>query len=358
MNTLISQKLLDWYSEHKRSLPWRDHPDPYWIWVSEIMAQQTRLETVIPYFLRWVEEFPTIETLANAKEQEVLKAWEGLGYYSRGRNLHKAAQIVLASHKGGLPQDISALKSLPGIGPYTAGAIASLAFGKDEPVVDGNVKRVLSRVFNIEEEINTPKGEKVVWAFANEHLPPGKAGDYNQALMDLGAMICKPRNPNCTSCPLSKECEANKLDIQSELPRKKAKPKSPHYVVTAAVIQRDNKFLIAQRPPGGLLAGLWEFPGGKREKGESLQASLLREIKEELAVEINIGEPVGIYKHAYTHFKVTLHAFHAQLAKGEPKAIEATTIDWVELSALGNYPMGKIDRQISNRLVKEAVNGS
>ncbi len=360
MKTSFSKTLLNWYAVNKRSLPWRDQSNPYWIWVSEIMAQQTRLETVIPYFHRWIEKFPSIEKLANGTDQEVLNLWEGLGYYSRGRNLHKAAKMVEKDFSGKLPEDIKSLRTLPGIGPYTAGAIASLAFGRDEPVVDGNVKRVISRVFNVSEEVNTPRGEKLIWKIAKENLPSGKAGDYNQGLMDLGATICLPRNPTCNSCPISKYCEANRLGLQTELPRKKQRPRSPHYMVTAAVIRRDEKYLIAQRPPGGLLAGLWEFPGGKQEEGESLEESLVREIEEELAVGIEVGHEIGVYKHAYTHFKVTLHAFQCELLKGEPIAVEASEINWVKLAELDDYPMGKIDREISKTLIKtiESKNGT
>ena len=359
MKIFFSEKLLDWYSANKRSLPWRGQSNPYWIWVSEIMAQQTRLETVIPYFNRWIKKFPTIGKLAKATDQEVLNLWEGLGYYSRGRNLHKAAQIVDSEYNSKLPSEIKNLKSLPGIGPYTAGAIASMAFGQDEPVVDGNVKRVLSRIFNVSEEVNTPTGEKLIWEIARGNLPTGRAADYNQALMDLGATICLPRNPGCVECPLAKLCEANRLNLQGELPRKKKRPRSPHYMVTA-VMQRDGKHLIAQRPPGGLLAGLWEFPGGKQEEGESLEQSLIREIKEELDVDIRVGDEIGVFKHAYTHFKVTLHAFNCKIIDREPIAVEASEINWVKLSELANYPMGKIDREISKTLLNvfESKNGT
>lgn len=231
MVSSIAKKLIRWYQKNKRSWPWRDNPDPYAVWVSEIMAQQTRLDTVLPYFQRWMAAFPTIAALAAASQQDVLNLWEGLGYYSRARNIHKAAQVVVDEYDSTLPDEVDRLLKLPGIGKYTAGAIASLAFGKDEAVVDGNVKRVLARVFNVQEAVDTGAGEKAIWELAREHLSPGQAGDYNQALMDLGASVCLPRNPLCETCPISDECVANKLGIQRELPHKKPKPDVPHHTV-------------------------------------------------------------------------------------------------------------------------------
>ena len=208
--TKFTDRLLQWYQENKRALPWRGHPDPYAVWVSEIMLQQTWFEAVAPYFKRWMERFPTTEALARAPERDVLTAWEGLGYYARARNLRRAAQVVVDEYDGKLPHDLSALRTLPGIGRYTAGAIASIAFGLDEPALDGNIRRVLARVFNIAEPANSPRGENMLWGLARKHLPPGRAGDYNQALMDLGATICIPANPRCPICPVrSVACRGN-----------------------------------------------------------------------------------------------------------------------------------------------------
>lgn len=350
--TNLSLFLIRWYKQQQRSFPWREDPQPYAVWVSEIMAQQTRLDTMLPYFNRWMETFPSIEDLAKADQQEVLNLWEGLGYYSRARNLHKAAKLVMSEHHGSLPASRAGLESLPGIGRYTAGAIASIAFGLDEAVVDGNVKRVLARIFEIEEAMNTPQGEKLIWELAEAHLPPGQAGDYNQGLMELGATVCTPRQPACGSCPVAELCRANQHSRQSELPVMKARPKSPHYTVTAAVIWRSGQVLIAQRPQDAMLGGMWEFPGGKRQGRESLIDCLKREILEELGVRIEVGDKVGIFKHAYTHFKVTLHAFHCQLNAKEPEALEHQELRWVDVSDLDDYPMGKIDRQIAQELQK------
>jgi A/G-specific adenine glycosylase len=320
------------------------------------MLQQTRVETVLPYFERWMRRFPTLASLAAAPLQEVLAAWEGLGYYSRARNLHHAAKIVMKEHGGGVPDDLQALRRLPGIGRYTAGAIASIAFGRDEPALDGNIRRVLARVFNVSEPARSPAGERRLWELAQANLPPGQAGDYNQALMDLGAQICTPRSPDCPRCPLEALCQARALGIQEQRPVLEARPETPHYTVTAAVIHRDGQLLISQRPPEGLLGGLWEFPGGKQLPGETLEACLEREIMEELGAEVLVGELFGIYRHAYTHFRVTLHAFCCTLADGAaPQPLQVKDFRWVTREELAQFPMGKIDRQIAQKLLQNLL---
>jgi A/G-specific adenine glycosylase len=297
-----------------------------------------------------MEHFPTLRSLAEASEQEVLQAWEGLGYYSRGRNLFRAARQVLEQFNGELPSARPELEKLPGIGRYTAGAIASIAFGQDEAALDGNIRRVLARLFAMKLPARSPEGEKRLWQLAQRCLPPGEAGDFNQALMDLGATICTPQKPACLVCPLSEVCRARIEGLQQELPVMEVRAPIPHYIVTAAIIQRGATVLIARRPSHGLLGGLWEFPGGKLEDGETLSQGLQREIREELAAEIEVGAAFGIYHHAFTHFKITLHAFLCQLAQGEPQALEASEIRWLEPPYLKDFPMGKVDRQIARRL--------
>ncbi len=315
------------------------------------MLQQTRLDTVIPYFERWMDKFPTIEDLAAASLQQVLAAWEGLGYYGRARNLHKAAQMVMQDFDGQLPKEVGLLRTLPGVGRYTAGAIASIAYGSDEPTLDGNLRRVLARYFNIEADPHSTVGERAMWKLASEQLPMGRAGEYNQAMMDLGAMRCTPKAPRCFDCPLESGCQARQLGIQELRPVQNSKPVIPHYEVTAAVIQKDDQVLITRRPIHGLLGGLWEFPGGKRQPGEELPACLKREIREELGVEIRVGAQLGVYHHAYTHFRLTLHAYSCHLISGEPQPIQVAGVAWVKLLELSDYPMGKIDRQISQSLI-------
>lgn len=315
------------------------------------MLQQTRIETVIPYFERWMQRFPTIATLASAPLQDVLAVWEGLGYYGRARNLHRAARVVVQEYHAALPADVRLLRKLPGIGRYTAAAIASIAFSLDEPTLDGNIRRVMARYFNVSEDARSTTGEHQLWDLAARHLPPGHAGDYNQALMDLGALVCTPKSPNCPQCPLLDGCEARALGIQDQRPVLLPRPAIPHYIVTAAVIIRGPHILITCRPPHGLLGGLWEFPGGKQMPGEDLASCLRRELNEELGVEVEVGEQLGVYRHAYTHFRVTLFAFCCSLLVGEPRPIQAADLRWVTPAELSAYPMGKIDRQISQTLV-------
>lgn len=350
---MIAKPLLDWYACHARDLPWRGHSDPYAVWVAEIMLQQTQVDTVIPYFQRWMARFPTLRALAEASQQEVLAAWEGLGYYSRARSLHRAARLVVAEYGGELPREVTALRKLPGIGRYTAGAIASIAFGLDEAALDGNVRRVLARLFDVTEPARSPAGERRLWELAAAHLPRGRAGDYNQALMDLGATLCTPRHPDCPRCPLAAICQARARGVQHQRPVTIPKAPLPHLTVTAAVIQRDGRVLLAQRPPNGLLGGLWEFPGGKVENGESLPACLQREIREELGVEIAVEQPLGVYRHAYTHFRVTLHAFCCRIVAGEPLPLQVADLRWLPLDGLADYPMGKLDRLITNHIRKQ-----
>jgi A/G-specific adenine glycosylase len=337
----FASNLLKWYRANKRSLPWRGHADPYAVWVSEIMLQQTRVETVVPYFLRWMRTFPTIRRLARASERQVLNQWEGLGYYARARNLRRAAQLLVKRFGGELPGDVESLRTLPGIGRYTAGAIASMAFGQDEAALDGNIRRVLARVFNVSEAANSPAGEMILWELATRNLPKGHAGDYNQAMMDLGATICVPTKPRCPICPVRGVCEALKLGIQEERPVLKAKKTVPHHVYVAAVILRKGRVLLVRRPSNGLLGGMWEFPNGK------VQGSLLRGLEKTIrrlyALDLRLSEPLGVVRHGYSHFTAEVHVFACEL-KAE---FDNADSHWVTVKKLDEYPMGKIDRQIA-----------
>lgn len=308
------------------------------------MLQQTRVETVLPYFERWMERFPSINELAAASELEVLNAWEGLGYYSRARNLHKAAEWVVKEHEGKLPRDLNLLRSLPGIGRYTAGAIASMAFGLDQPTLDGNIRRVLARVFDVSQPADSTAGEEKLWALAAEHLPKGRAGDFNQALMDLGAALCLPKKPRCLLCPLMEICAARQLGIQEQRPVLKPKKATPHYTHAAAVIVKRGRVLLARRPSKGLLGGMWEFPNGRVE-GDPARA-LGKTIRAGYALEVRKEAPLGIAEHAYTHFSVTVHAFRAGLLSPPRQQ----NLKWVRIEELDEYPMGKVDRQIARLL--------
>ncbi len=344
MTSRLASRLLNWYRLQGRTLPWRGHPDPYAVWVSEIMLQQTRVEAVIPYFEKWMRLFPTVKELAGASEQDVLNAWEGLGYYSRARNLHKASKIVVEKHGGELPRDLKALRELPGIGRYTVGAIASIAFNMDEPTLDGNLRRVFARLFDVSEAADSPAGEKILWNLTAGHLPRGQAGDYNQALMDLGATICLPRNPRCLLCPLMEICEARANGTQEQRPVLKPRKETPFFTHAAGVMTMNGKVLLAKRPSKGLLGGMWEFPNGRvdGEPAEELESAL----EAGYQLKVRTGEALVTVQHAYTHFRVMVHAFRCELVNTSANE----NLKWVKLEEMADYPMGKVDRQIARVL--------
>ncbi len=346
--------LLSWYRARKRDLPWRRTRDPYRILVSEIMLQQTQVRTVIPYYGRWLKAFPTFQTLAKAPINKVLKAWEGLGYYSRARNLHGLAKAVAKHHRGKLPSTFDELKALPGIGRYTAGAVLSIAFAKDYPVVDGNVMRVLARHFAIRRDIATPAAQHELWDLAARLLPHGRAGDYNQAVMELGATVCTPKNPSCPQCPVKRSCLARRQNIQNELPVKKKKGSTPHYNIGAGVVRHGGKILISQRPLNGLLGGLWEFPGGKNEPGESLKETVRREIQEELGIEVRVGKKLAAVDHAYSHFKITLHAHDCVYRSGKVQALGVRDWRWVRPQDLKRFAFPAANHPIIRKLLDKA----
>lgn len=351
---VISGRLLAWWDAGHAELPWRASNDPYAVWVSEVMLQQTQITTVLPYYKRWLDRFPTVEALAAASVDEVLKLWEGLGYYSRARNLHAAARTVVEMYGGEIPGTVSELMKLKGIGRYTAGAIASIAFDQPVPVLDGNVVRVLSRLYDLPDDVTQTATKKQLWRMAEELVPQEQPGAFNQALMELGQTVCLPAAPKCHECPLSEDCLAKARGTQLERPVRPPRRKTPHYDVTAGIIWReDGRFLIAQRPFDGLLGGLWEFPGGKQEDGERLPETLKREIQEELAIEIEVGERLTIVKHAYTHFRITLHAYHARHVAGRPQHIGVADHAWVRFADLEQYAFAKTDRQIIKALRHE-----
>jgi A/G-specific adenine glycosylase len=354
----IAQRLVTWHAQHQRDLPWRHAPagqrDPYRVWISEIMLQQTRVETVVDYYQRWLARFPTLSALALADQQSVLKAWEGLGYYARARNLQRAAQQVVTDHAGQLPDQRTQLLKLPGIGEYTVGAILSLAFNQPEPILDGNVKRVLSRLADIEQPISENATLKQLWGLARdvvEAAPAGAAGACNEALMELGATICTPEKPRCLICPLLALCQAAAYGTQAQRPVILPRKQTPHFDVAAGIIWQGepfaSKFLIAQRPAQGLLGGLWEFPGGKLEPTDAdLRACLQREIQEELAMHIDVGSQLTVVRHAYTHFRITLYAFHARHISGDPQTLGVADWRWVGLADLEAFPFPVTDQKI------------
>ena len=354
----IAHRLAAWHDDQQRDLPWRTAPagnrDAYTVWISEVMAQQTRVDTVVDYYGRWMARFPTLDALAAADLQEVLKVWEGLGYYARARNLHRTAGIVTAQHGGRLPADRKALLRLPGIGDYTAGAILSLAYGQAEALLDGNVKRVLSRLADMDQPVDQATTLRALWSLARSLIQAaeaGTAGRVNEAIMELGATVCTPRAPRCLLCPLAEHCLAQARGTQAARPVTSPRRPTPHYDVAAGVIWQGepghSPVLIARRPDDGMLGGLWEFPGGKVEPEDAdLAACLRREIDEELVIRIRVLESLIVVRHAYTHFRITLHAFHAQHVEGEPQALGCSAWRWVSVDDLDQYPFPVTDQKI------------
>jgi A/G-specific adenine glycosylase len=351
MSREFSRKLLDWYQRHKRALPWRGIADPYRVWISEIMLQQTQVETVKPYYERWLARFPTVQVLAGAPLQNVLAAWEGLGYYSRAHNLHRAAKMVVAELGGELPGTVAGLLALPGIGRYTAGAIASIAFGADAAVLDGNVKRVLARAFDFRSDVKSPAGAKALWTLAESLVPRGRAGDYNQALMDLGATVCTPRAPACPICPERGLCAARRLGVQLQRPVRPARRARPERVYAAGVVRKAGRVLLGQRSTDELLGGLWAFPAAECLPGAELGEGLRRALRADWGIDVTLGPQVQTLHHGFTHFKLTLHLFECRWRAGRLKR-GAGPRRWVRLDDLDSYPMGKTDRQIAIELVR------
>ncbi|MFP4298310.1 MAG: A/G-specific adenine glycosylase [Spirulinaceae cyanobacterium] len=351
----LRRSLLSWYAQQGRDLPWRNTCDPYQIWVSEIMLQQTQVKTVIPYYQRWLAQFPTVADLAQANQQQVLKAWEGLGYYARGRNLHKAAQKVVKDFNKQIPDDLEAILTLPGIGRTTAGGILSAAFNQPVSILDGNVKRVLARIV----ALSTPPNKALtqLWQISDTLIDPEHPRDFNQAIMDLGATLCTPKNPSCLLCPWRNFCQAYQQNLQTQIPMKEASNPIPHKKIGVAVIRDEKgKILIDRRLEEGLLGGLWEFPGGKIEPGETIQDCIKREIKEEIGIDIAVEDHLITINHAYTHFKITLNVYYCRHLAGEPQTIECQEIRWVTLDEIDQFPFPKANTRIIEALREKAVN--
>ncbi|MFB6274218.1 MAG: A/G-specific adenine glycosylase [Salinibacter sp.] len=351
--------MLDWYDEHKRSMPWRKTNDPYRIWVAEIMLQQTRVDTVRDYYHRFLEAFPTVEALADAERDEVLKHWEGLGFYARARHLHEAAQRVVEVHDGTVPDTMDAIENLKGIGPYTAAAVLSIAYEKPHAVLDGNVTRVLTRVFAVEEDATTSAAQRRLRRLANDLLDADRPGDFNQALMELGALVCTPSTPHCDRCPLQNVCRAHDAGTEEDYPiTPESEPVPHHDIAVGLVFDEDDRLLIQRRPDEGLLGGLWEFPGGKQEENESREAACRREVREELGIEMTDVEPFYTLSHAYSHFKITLHAFQGRLADGPPEAQEDQPWRRVAIDALDDYAFPRANRRLIEELERRRMEPS
>ena len=356
--TLFRKNLLTWFETHSRKLPWRETEDPYCIWVSEVMLQQTQVKKVLEYYQKFVSRFPDVESLARAVLQDLLKTWEGLGYYARARNLHKAAQVVVEELAGEIPADYAAFRKLPGVGEYIAAAVQSIAFNQPYAVVDGNVKRVLARLFLIETPINQSGSTKIFQEQADLLLDHTAPGIFNQAMMELGATICRPQSPTCIVCPVNTACRAFQTVRQEEFPvRQKSKP-LPEYHTVAGVIHKGDRILITQRKPEGLLGGLWEFPSGKIQAKETAEQACVRAMREETNLLVEPIEYLTRVKHAYTHFKIMMDVFHCDYQSGEVVLSEAVDYHWITADQIDQFPFPRSNHKFISLLTqgKEEIN--
>lgn len=343
----LAPRLLAWFARHRRELPWRLDRDPYRIWVSEVMLQQTTVAAVIPYFNRFMARFPSVHELAAADESEVLKHWQGLGYYRRARHLHAAAQKVAAERDGVFPDDPEFWESLPGVGRYILGAVLSQAFERRMPIVEANTLRVLSRLFGSRLDPRGGEGLKWVWRTAEEVLPRKRIGDFNQAMMELGALVCTPTNPKCGECPLKKECVANRDGLQSLIPPPKAKKEQVSVREVCVVLRRDGRVLLGQRPPtADRWANMWELPRGVVTNGETVEAAAVRVAKELIGLTTTAGEVLASVRHGVTRFDITLTAVEVRTRAKKLGGGFYAEWRWVTASEAGECPMSTPQRQI------------
>ena len=346
----IRNLLIEWYRRHHRRLPWRETRSPYRIWVSEVMLQQTQVQTVLPYYKLFLQVFPDVKTLADADLQAVLKVWEGLGYYARARNMHRAAKDILQKHNGKFPDSPKALRKLPGVGDYIASAVLSIAFDQPYAVVDGNVKRVLARLYELPAPVNKSSSYKTFTAAAENLLDHRQPDIFNQALMELGALVCTPKKPDCRHCPIHSLCRAFRTGSVEHFPKRIRSPKSPLYHIAVGVVYKNNHMLITRRKPEGLLGGLWEFPGGKVRSHESPDNACIREIKEEVNLNVTVDRQISQVKHAYTHFKILMDVFMCRYVSGKVKLKGPVDFRWITLKEIDQYPFPKANHKFIHLL--------
>jgi A/G-specific adenine glycosylase len=346
----LRRKLLDWFDTSQRDLPWRKTKDPYAVWISEVMLQQTQVQTVIPYYSKFLKAFPSIAKLAEADPQDLLRVWAGLGYYSRARNLRQAAQKIMQAHGGQFPESYLEVLALPGVGRYTAGAVMSIAFDQPFAALDGNVTRVLARLFRLKGDPKSSSLQTLLWGLAQELVPRKSPGDFNQALMELGATVCSPRQPQCLVCPWRTECCARKEGIQELLPEKRKSILPEKSLRAVAVILRRGRILIVKRTNEKLLRDLWEFPGGEFENVENLSAALVKKIWDDLGIRIQILSPLTTVKHSITKRQITLQAFQAVPKNPTAATNKAKIVKWVRLLEMEKYPFASASLRVLQAL--------
>jgi A/G-specific adenine glycosylase len=343
----IRQSLLQWYHANRRILPWREEPTPYRVWVSEIMLQQTQVATVIDYFERFMATFPTLQDLAHAEESEVLTQWSGLGYYRRARLLHRGIRTVVSEHDGSIPTTAEALGKLPGIGRYTAAAIASIAFGEAAAVLDGNVIRVLTRIYGIADDVGLARTKTRLWALAEGLLNADDPSSHNQAMMELGALVCSPKTPRCDHCPVQGQCIGYRAGTPTAFPRKEKRTKAKAIHGVCGVLKdKESRLLVARRPDNVLLGGLWEFPSGTVEGGLNRENTLRKAWADRMGGEIELGNQRTQVKHVFTHRHLTLDVFDITQLHGELTPRYYTDVRWVRPDDLERMPLSSLLRKV------------
>jgi A/G-specific adenine glycosylase len=349
---LLRRRLLAWYAKHARELPWRGTGDSYHVWVSEIMLQQTQVATVRDYFSRFIGALPTIEALAAADERQVLRLWEGLGYYRRARQLHAASKHLVAHHGGRLPSDVESLVRLPGIGRYTAGAIASIAFGRRAPILEANTIRLLSRLIAYRGDVKAAAAQRVLWETAERILPGKSTSEFNQALMELGALVCSPTAPHCDECPLEEICGARTAGLQESIPRGKSKPAVVELHEAAVVLRKNGRVLLRQCGHNERWAGLWDFPrfGIEAEGSLFARGEIVTKVRELTGIRCSPGPLLQTMKHGVTRYRITLDCYAATYAGGRAKSKNDNGIAWVTLTQLADYPLSTTGRKICRLL--------
>ena len=343
--------LLTWFKKYQRKMPWRGIDDPYRIWVSEVMLQQTQVKKVVEYYESFIERFRNVQQLAKAPLQDVLKRWEGLGYYARARNLHKAAKIVVEEFNGKIPSDYSIFRKLPGVGDYSAAAVQSIAFNTPHAAVDGNIKRVLARLFLMDAPVNKASSAKVFQQKADDLLDQKEPGLFNQAMMELGATVCRPQSPTCLVCPVNQFCEAFHAARQDEFPHRRPTAAVPEHHIAAGVIYKGSEVLIIQRPLDGLLGGLWEFPNGRIVENETAEEACIRHIADVVNLSVTNIKYLTRVRHAFTHFKIVVDVFQCDYHSGEVTLNGPIDAKWISLAALRDYPLPRATHKFLDKLI-------